>query len=63
MARVETQPLLGHGVAGGDCLCAALLGEFDVMPAGEEVGDVPLGLAVSEDDERAGHGESLRLPR
>ena len=20
MARVETQPLLGHGVAGGDCL-------------------------------------------
>ena len=35
---------------------AALVGEVDVDPAGEEVLGVPLALAVAEQDQRVGHG-------
>jgi hypothetical protein len=31
------------------------------VPAGEQVLEIPLGLAMAEDDERSGHGPMLRL--
>src|SRR5699024_10494037 len=40
-------------------LRAALLGQVDVDPAGEEVLGVPQALAVAEQDERVGHGSSV----
>ena len=54
--RVEPETGLGHRDAGGGRLGGALLGEGDVVPAGEQVGEVPLRLAVAEDHECSGHG-------
>jgi hypothetical protein len=36
-------------------LFASLVGEIDVVPAGEQVGDVPLALAVTDENEFSGH--------
>ena len=40
----------------GDGLGSSLLGEVGVVPAGEEVLEVPRALAVAEQDESRGHG-------
>ena len=47
-----------------DASAMPLLGEGDVVPAGEQVLQVPRGLAVAEDDERSGHDRrpSVRPP-
>lgn len=55
MAYVESESLLGHSDASAGCLLAALIGEFDVMPTGEQVQAVPFALAVSKDHEGSGH--------
>ncbi len=46
-------------LAGAHALGAALVGEVDVDPAGEEVLGVPVAFAVTDEDERVGHGASL----
>src|SRR6476620_683496 len=46
-------------LAGAHALGAALVGEVDVDPAGEEVLGVPVAFAMTDKDERVGHGASL----
>jgi len=58
--RVEPEPGRGHGDPGRGCLGTALVGERHVVPPREQVGEVPLGLAVTEDDERSGHASDRR---
>ena len=55
MGHVETQALLAHQAATGGGLGTALFAQVDVDPAGETVLEVPLALAVAQQDELAGH--------
>ena len=54
MADVEVVAGLLEGLAARVGLLATGVGEVDVGPAGEEVELVPLGLAVTDDDELHG---------
>ncbi len=54
--HVGQQPLLGEQLAPAGRLDAAPLGERHVDPAGEQVGLVPLALAVAQQHQRAGRG-------
>ena len=47
-----------HALAGGSCFRDALISETHVPPASETIFEVPLALAVAEEDE-AGHGRGL----
>src|SRR5699024_2544378 len=49
-----------HQVAARDGLRAALRGEVDAHPAGEQVLGVPVALAVAEQYECVGHGHRVR---
>ena len=50
VAHVEIVAGLMEGLAAGNCLLVAGLGEVNVGPAGEEVELVPFGLAVTHDN-------------
>ena len=50
IGHVEAQAFLAHQAAAGRGLGPALLGEVDVDPAGEAVLEVPLALAVAQQD-------------
>ena len=52
---VGQQAGLDEQLAAADRLGAALVGQVDVDPAGEEVLGVPLALAVAEQDQGVGH--------
>ncbi len=51
-AAVELEPALFQQRSGRARLSDALVGEIDVPPAGEAVFEIPLRLAVTEQDER-----------
>jgi hypothetical protein len=55
MARLSTEALGPHLPAGLARLGTALLGDVHVHPAGEAVVEVPLALAVAQQDESGGH--------
>ena len=55
MGHVETQALLANHLASGGGLGTALGGEVDIDPAGETVLEVPLALAMAQQDKLAGH--------
>jgi hypothetical protein len=56
-ARVGSMPL-AQQFARRDGLGHALVGQVDIPPAGEAVFQVPLALAVADEDQ-LGHGGSL----
>ena len=60
---VGEQPGLTHQLAAALGLGAALLGQVDVDPAGEEVLGVPVALAVAEQDQGVGHGRLRSVVR
>jgi hypothetical protein len=51
---VELIALVAQQLAGGDGLVAARFGDVDVDPAGEAVFEVPLALAMTQQNEFAG---------
>ena len=53
--HVGEQVVFDEQLAAGDGLGAALVGQGDVDPAGEEVLGVPVALAVAEQDQGAAH--------
>jgi len=55
VAGVEGKPLIAHGVTGCSCLGEALLGEWNVVPSGEQIEAIPFALAVAENDKGSGH--------
>ena len=58
MDDVGEDPCVAELLATAQGLGAALVGEGDVDPAGEEVLGVPLALAVAEEDQRVGRVSS-----
>src|SRR5271166_5819896 len=50
-AYVEEETLRLELAAGGACLRDAVLGEVDVLPAGEEIPEIPLALAMTHQHE------------
>ena len=58
---VEAEALGLQLAAGGFRLLDAFLGQIRVLPAGEEVLQVPFALAVADEDENAGHRGCLSM--
>ena len=48
-----------HGGPGGTGLGLALIGEVGVVPASEEIFEVPGALTMAQQDEGGSHGSSL----
>ena len=55
VGKVEAQAFVTHHGTRGRRLALTLRGQLDVVPTGEEVEFVPGALAVSEQDQDAGH--------
>ena len=49
----------GHGGTSGTGLGLALIGEVSVVPASEEIFEVPGALTMAQQDEGGSHGSSL----
>jgi hypothetical protein len=56
VSHIEAETLSSHGVAGRNGLSDALIGEWHIVPTGEQVAKVPRGLTVAQHDEGANHG-------
>ena len=50
--NIEAQPLRLKPAAGGARLADAVLGQIDVAPAGEQIFQIPLALAVAHEHEK-----------
>jgi len=62
---VKLEALLLDDLASVDGLLLAILAQVDIMPAGEDVGNVPQALAMADKDDLvncAAHGATGRLP-
>src|SRR3954451_403097 len=58
-AAIELDALVAHQPARGARLDDALLAKVDIPPAGEAVLQVPLRLAVPQQDQRSAHASTF----